>query len=794
MNEKQLKIFIRQAFSLDNIADTALDRTDGTFKQIMAMVREKVLKLPEATLLRDQEWAKMIAEVTTILQSGNNVFAQFLIEELRSGYPEMEKNAKEMISQISTGKIFPGTAGEIEGMPTIGGLQTVELQDSVRDAINNTKVNNTRLIDLFGLQDVDQLKPAIFRQTMTPWIKSNLKIIDRTVRTGILQGASTQAIADQIAGVMITGVKKRGVLDPATKLLFEGKDAYRQLKAQAKAVARTAVQDMNRQVNEQVWNDNQFSSDLRWEWVAAFDSRTCQVCAPLDNILRKDRKSFPNWPVHVNCRCQVVLVDPEDTDARAGIDISPEEDGFDRPGGREKPGRKYKSKINVKGEQFYRKAFDVKGENPSYADYLAQADRVTKAQFFGGGNAGSIRAERFDMLQLEGNTPTQALHKLITNAPKPKSVLKNIDIEKVKFKDISLLKAAEEAKAQVERTSSASFKRLRKKGDDFLRENHKSVLVYESIVKKRKNAQIAIRKRKNIVNNKRKKLLLGDVKKDKFKYATELKNEFNKLEAQYSRMLDIEEKAWDKMAENMRKVRRDITKVTPEFKEYVDKLIDDIDIVTPKVGTKFTDRSNPIKIEQTLTAAQNEKDKNLVKNSIKDFMYMFKGKGLTGNNPLKRIEILTRDLRSYNLENQVWTVPKKSVVFHELMHTVEKQRQDMFFTARRWLSGKAYTLDKLKKLRSHLGSKKPEFYKNNKPAFNPVDIFQNENFMFEKPRFVNDYMDGYMGVLYPDNWESTELWTVMAQEFDTPGHMIKVLEKHPDFFRVMLGLALDYNY
>ena len=787
-------MFIRQAFSLDNIADGVIDRLDPSLRQSMAWVRGKVLELPDASLLREEEWKKMMSDIGTYLQSGNNVFAQFLIDDLRVWYPELKKTSEKMIREISPVKLMPGTAGQIEGMPTIGGLQTVELQDSVKDAIRNTKVNNTRLVDLFGLQDIDMAKPAIFRQTMTPWIKSNLKIIDRTVRTGILQGADTQAIADQIAGVMITGVKKRGVLDPATQLFTEGKDAYTQIKAQAKAVARTAVQDMNRQVNEQVWDEQTFSSDLRWEWVAAFDSRTCPVCAPLDNILRKDRKSFPEWPIHVNCRCQVVLVDPEDKDARAGIDISPEEDGFDRPGGREKPGRKYKSKINVKGEQFYRKAFDVKGENPSYADFLAQSDRVTQGTFFGGGNAGSIRAERFNTYLLEGKTPTQALHKLITNAPKPKSVLRKIDIEKVKFKDISLLKAAEEAKAQIERTSSASFKRLRKKGDDFLRENHESVLVYESIVKKRKRAVEAIRKEKGTINRKLKKILLNDSKKDQIKLATPLKNRFNKLEDQYARILDIEEKAWDKMAGNMRKVRRDITKVTPEFKEFVDKLIDDIDIVTPKVGTKFIERGSLIKIEQTLTAAQNMKDKNLVKNSIKDFMYMFKGKGLTGNNPLKRVEILTRDLRSYNENNQVWSIPKKSVVFHELMHTVEKQRQDMFFTARRWLSGKAFTEDKLKKLRSHLGSKTPEFYKNNKPAFHPVDIFKNEAYMLERPRWVNDYMDGYMGVLYPDNWESTELWTVMAQEFDTPGHMIKVLEKHPDFFRVMLGLALDYNY
>ena len=255
-------MFIRQAFSLDNIADGVIDRLDPSLRQSMAWVRGKVLELPDASLLREEEWKKMMGDIGTYLQSGNNVFAQFLIDDLRVWYPELKKTSEKMIREISPVKLMPGTAGQIEGMPTIGGLQTVELQDSVKDAIRNTKVNNTRLVDLFGLQDVDMAKPAIFRQTMTPWIKSNLKIIDRTVRTGILQGADTQAIADQIAGVMITGVKKRGVLDPATKLFTEGKDAYTQIKAQAKAVARTAVQDMNRQVNEQVWDEQTFSSDL----------------------------------------------------------------------------------------------------------------------------------------------------------------------------------------------------------------------------------------------------------------------------------------------------------------------------------------------------------------------------------------------------------------------------------------------------------------------------------------------------------------------------------------------------
>ena len=107
----------------------------------------------------------------------------------------MREQAEKMVSAIPSVNIFPGTAGEIRGLPTVAGLQTIEMQDSVRAAVNSTKVNSTRLIDLFGLQDVDEFRPAIFKDTMSPWIKQKIKIIDGIVRTGIFQGAETEAIA-----------------------------------------------------------------------------------------------------------------------------------------------------------------------------------------------------------------------------------------------------------------------------------------------------------------------------------------------------------------------------------------------------------------------------------------------------------------------------------------------------------------------------------------------------------------------------------------------------------------------
>ena len=56
---------------------------------------------------------------------------------------------------------------------------------------------------------------------------------------------------------------------------------------------------------------------LSMSGLAALDSRTCPTCAPLDGAVKDSKKDFPSTPVHVNCRCTVVLVDPEDPGAGA---------------------------------------------------------------------------------------------------------------------------------------------------------------------------------------------------------------------------------------------------------------------------------------------------------------------------------------------------------------------------------------------------------------------------------------------------------------------------------------------
>jgi len=156
-------------------------------------------------------------------------------------------------------------------------------------------------------------------------------------------------------------------------------------------------------------NEEQLSG-LQWEWVAALDSKTCPTCAPLDGQRWDNRSDAPTWPIHINCRCRVVAVDPEEAaDVRAGLQVSPTRD--DLPAGRE-----YKTKLKVKGSKLYRVSTDIKGKDgkpPTYADFLAQSNRTTQQMFFGGGNAGSIRAERFQKAVRSGTRPEVALRDLI---------------------------------------------------------------------------------------------------------------------------------------------------------------------------------------------------------------------------------------------------------------------------------------------------------------------------------------------------------------------------------------------
>ena len=368
MNSEQLRLFINGAFGNEADARKVRAALAPYLRQTFDEIRRLIDLLPDESLVRQREWRALLATIEEKLLPYNDAFAIELSRQLPvSGAAAAEETTLMLKS------VVPRTAGLVP--------PELIMADSTKFLLQ-TKVGNQRVLGMFA--------PV---EGKSPFTTSIRRSIDRIVTGGIIRGEETKVIAAK----MIPQLNK-------------------QMASQAMALARTAIQDYNRQVKEAVWNANEDSFarlGLKYEWVAALDSRTCPTCAPLDGDVRDKKTDFPSTPVHVNCRCQVVLVDPEDPGkiryGQQAYDQQPTGKGV------------YKTKKKVKGEELFRKNVEVKtvdGKSPRYADFLANSNRTTQAMFFGGGIPGAVRAERFRRMIKNGRSPQDALKDLTNRVPK----------------------------------------------------------------------------------------------------------------------------------------------------------------------------------------------------------------------------------------------------------------------------------------------------------------------------------------------------------------------------------------
>ncbi len=379
MNSEQLKLFISGAFGSEAEANQIRRMLAPYMKQALDEVRKLVELLPTDNIARQKAWKELLPAVEAVLGPYNDEFAAVLAQELPVDGLRAAKETAEQLKSV--------------GVPMLGGgaiSPEFVMADSTKFLLN-TKVGDARIIDLFTPKG----------NNPSPFTKSNRRMIDSIVTGGIIRGESTRNIAKAIGGELPS-----------------------RMRGQAEAIARTAIQDYNRQVKEEIWDANADALEgLAYEWVSALDSRTCTVCAPLDGQERPKRGDFPKTPYHVRCRCQVVLIDPDDPGrVRFGQDAYE-----DKPAGK----GVYKTKKAVKGKELYRKNREVKtvnGESPRYADYLAGSKGVTQEMFFGGGKIGRARAERFNRYIKGGKSPQDALVSVLKGdkvrtpvaAPRPK--------------------------------------------------------------------------------------------------------------------------------------------------------------------------------------------------------------------------------------------------------------------------------------------------------------------------------------------------------------------------------------
>ena len=313
-------------------------------------IRAIVESLPApGNLMREQQWRSVERFVINALEPYSQAYGDALVNTMVDAIPEMQKHAVVMAERAGLAQVSLAAPGAI----------SAEMFDKIQ-------ISNGTLTELLGAG-----------RSTSPLTLQNARKVNTTVVRGILEDLPTHEIAKQI----VQTVDMPGL----TFINTRGSTVARNIKATGETIARTAIQDLNMQITEATWDANQEAIEeagLEYEWVSALDSRLCPACAPWDGAVGETEAALIKKvggapPLHPNCRCMIVLRDPDDDDfndaPRTGQQLFEEQ----QPGG-------YKTKVKVKGEKFYRKAEEVTSGTRA-ADYIAESNELTQREFFGGG-------------------------------------------------------------------------------------------------------------------------------------------------------------------------------------------------------------------------------------------------------------------------------------------------------------------------------------------------------------------------------------------------------------------------
>jgi SPP1 gp7 family putative phage head morphogenesis protein len=125
--------------------------------------------------------------------------------------------------------------------------------------------------------------------------RADLNRISTQIKTGIVRGESTQAMASRVVGTVAT----RGA-NGVTEIT----------RRDAMSITRTAVQAMSNAARQAVYEHN-FNVFTKERFVATLDSRTTPICRAQDGHIYK-RGEGPIPPLHFNCRSvRVPYIDPK---------------------------------------------------------------------------------------------------------------------------------------------------------------------------------------------------------------------------------------------------------------------------------------------------------------------------------------------------------------------------------------------------------------------------------------------------------------------------------------------------
>ena len=135
------------------------------------------------------------------------------------------------------------------------------------------------------------------RRSPSQFMKEILRLVDRTVERGLLQGLPTEEIARQIVPEVVSRTGR-------PQLTIRKGTVLNAIRNRVEGTIAQAIWTVATQSERQVWDDDEVPE---WIWSAVLDERTCPICTPLDGQVEESRDDFPySPPVHPNCRCRIL--------------------------------------------------------------------------------------------------------------------------------------------------------------------------------------------------------------------------------------------------------------------------------------------------------------------------------------------------------------------------------------------------------------------------------------------------------------------------------------------------------
>ena len=143
------------------------------------------------------------------------------------------------------------------------------------------------------------LRQYFQRRSPSQFMKEILRLVDRTVERGLLQGLPTEEIVRQIVPEVVNRTGK-------PQLTIRKGTVLSAIRNRVEGTISQAIWTLVTAQEAQVWAEEDVT---QWIWSAILDAHVCPICADLDGRIEERREDFPYYPsfkAHPRCRCEVL--------------------------------------------------------------------------------------------------------------------------------------------------------------------------------------------------------------------------------------------------------------------------------------------------------------------------------------------------------------------------------------------------------------------------------------------------------------------------------------------------------